>query len=72
MENPGSLASSLKQWIDYYEDSTKALDFERQALIKMRPFFGDSLFCKRILEERDHLIYGDVPRGYYTTAGIAR
>ena len=57
--NKGELAASLRRWREYYAPGGKAYDFERQALIKMRPICGDSRLCRMIIDERDAIVFGE-------------
>ncbi len=56
--NDGPLANTLAYWEKYYEPGGKAHDFERQALIKLRPIYGDMIFTTKVMDARDKLIYG--------------
>lgn len=54
----GPLACSLQSWKDYYGPDGGALDYERQALIKLRPIYGEKKFLEEIQTIRDELVYG--------------
>ena len=55
----GQLAVSLPSWERYYSPEGNADDYERQALIRLRPITGNQRFCADLLSLRDRLLYGD-------------
>jgi len=54
----GQMACSLDAFKEYYQAKGQAYPFERQALIKLRPIYGDIHFVQRVLSARDECIYG--------------
>src|SRR5690606_24967567 len=57
----GPLASQFERWQEYYAPGGGALDYERQALIKLRPLSSGQAFSDRAMEARDRLIFGETP-----------
>lgn len=58
----GQLACSLQRWRDYYaREGGGAYDFERQALLRLRPVCGNTDFCSTIMEERDRILFQGPP-----------
>lgn len=57
--NKGPLAISLNRWYEYYSACGQALDYERQSLIKLRPFYGSQVFQNQILLFRRQLLFGE-------------
>ncbi|MCH7504549.1 hypothetical protein IID04_02785 [PVC group bacterium] len=55
----GPLASSLNRWGEYYLKDGGAYDYERQALIRLRPIYGNTDFCGKVMEIRDQIIYSE-------------
>ena len=53
----GPLASSLETFCRYYSPQGEALDYERQALIKMRWIAGDRALGERLQAFRDEILY---------------
>jgi glutamate-ammonia-ligase adenylyltransferase len=53
----GSLAVPLDSFQKYYVPAGPAWEYERQALVKLRPIAADSEFGKEICKLRDHMIY---------------
>jgi glutamate-ammonia-ligase adenylyltransferase len=59
--NKGALAPSLDAFQSYYRDEGDARQFERLALVKMRPVFGSSGIRQRALAIRDQFVYSPLP-----------
>ena len=59
--NKGSLASSLKNFQDYFHRRSGALPYERQALIKLRAIGGDPSLGQQVEAIRDRFVYGPEP-----------
>lgn len=57
----GPLASQLERWIEYYDEDGGALDYERQALLKLRPIAGGREFTEAVMAARDSLVFGTRP-----------
>ncbi len=57
----GSLAVSLDGLRRYYAPEGPAWPYERQAMVKLRPFAGDPDLAERIRVWRDEAIFGGVP-----------
>src|SRR5690606_21535596 len=57
----GPLASQFERGQEYYAPGGGALDYERQALIKLRPLSSGQAFSDRAMEARDRLIFGETP-----------
>ncbi|NLC69753.1 MAG: hypothetical protein GX751_00165 [Desulfuromonadaceae bacterium] len=57
----GSLASSLEAFRKYYADSGPAYQFERMALVKLRPVAGNPELGQRITALRDDFVYSGKP-----------
>ncbi|MBT4867755.1 MAG: glutamine synthetase adenylyltransferase [Planctomycetaceae bacterium] len=57
----GSLAVSLDAFASYFAAEGAAWPYERQALVKLRPIFGDEEFGARIVRLRDELVYAGEP-----------
>jgi [glutamine synthetase] adenylyltransferase / [glutamine synthetase]-adenylyl-L-tyrosine phosphorylase len=55
----GPLATSIDLWVDYYGEDGGALDFERQALLKLRPVAATPGFGDRVMKARDALVFGE-------------
>ncbi len=53
----GSLAVSLAAFREYFAPHGAAWPFERQALVKLRPVWGDASFGEEVVRSRDELIY---------------
>ena len=53
----GSLASSFDGFQKYFSENGAALQFERMALVKLRPVVGDQVLANRILQARDRFVY---------------
>lgn len=59
--NKGALAPSLDAFRAYYSEGGDARQFERLALVKMRPVFGDSTLLNRAASIRDEFVYSQLP-----------
>jgi glutamate-ammonia-ligase adenylyltransferase len=57
----GPLAASLKAWREYFAPGGGALDYEKQALIRLRPVHGDHGLAKKVRVLRDAIAYADPP-----------
>ncbi|MCG8605317.1 glutamine synthetase adenylyltransferase, partial [bacterium] len=53
----GNLAVLLDSFKKYYAPNGPAWDYERQALVKLRPITGDERFCRQITGIRDTFLY---------------
>ncbi|MEZ4554369.1 MAG: ACT domain-containing protein [Dehalococcoidia bacterium] len=59
--NAGSLATSLEGFKRYYAGDGEAQQFERMALVKLRPVAGDADLARRVVEARDTFVYSGAP-----------
>lgn len=59
--NKGELASVFKTWRQYYGPGGNALDYERQALLKLSPICGGKVFCTKVMQARDEIVFGSEP-----------
>ncbi len=59
--NKGPLACSLDAFRGYYAPDAHAHQFERMALVKLRPIAGDPALGERIREARDAFVYSGEP-----------
>lgn len=57
----GPLASSLAGFREYYSPAGAAEQFERMALIRLRPVAGDAALAAQVVEARDAFVYSDRP-----------
>ena len=57
----GALASSLAAVEDYYTGSGDARQFERLALVRMRPVAGHARLGERVMQVRDSFVYSSEP-----------
>jgi [glutamine synthetase] adenylyltransferase / [glutamine synthetase]-adenylyl-L-tyrosine phosphorylase len=57
----GPLASSLTSFMSYYRPGGGAAPFERQAMIRLRPFAGDAGLARVVSDVRDAFTYGPEP-----------
>lgn len=57
----GPLASQFERWVEYYRPHGGALDYERQALIRLRPVSGNRDFAEDVMAARDSLVFGADP-----------
>lgn len=55
--NAGSLATSLQGFRQYYSAGGEAQQFERLALVKLRPVAGDEELARRVVRARDTFVY---------------
>ncbi|MBI4340175.1 MAG: hypothetical protein HY680_09525 [Chloroflexi bacterium] len=53
----GPLASSLAAFREYYTGGGFARQFERMALVKLRPVAGDAKLAAKVLQARDDFVY---------------
>jgi glutamate-ammonia-ligase adenylyltransferase len=60
----GSLASSLGAFKEYYSADGPAQQFERMALVKLRPVAGDEAFIEEVMAGRDAFVYSGTPVDY--------
>jgi len=60
----GSLASTFEGFQKYFSENGDALQFERMALVKMRPVAGDQQLANRILQARDQFVYSGIVIDY--------
>ncbi len=66
----GSLACSLDGFHKYFSEHGSAVQFERMALVKLRPVAGDGLLGQEMLEARDAFVYSGVPLDYENIAHL--
>lgn len=59
--NAGPLASSFSNLERYYSETGPARQFERMALVKLRPVAGDSALGDRVMKVRDQFVYSAKP-----------
>ncbi len=59
--NAGSLAVALSGLEQYYSDTGEAAQFERLALVKLRPVAGDAGLGARVQAVRDRFVYSGKP-----------
>jgi glutamate-ammonia-ligase adenylyltransferase len=64
----GSLAVSLASFRHYFAQGGPAWEYERQALIKLRPIAGDAALGRQVATLRDEFVYG----GQEPSAAAAR
>jgi glutamate-ammonia-ligase adenylyltransferase len=57
----GPMASHFGTWLEYYRPGGGALDYERQALLKLRPITGNRVFADEVMAARDDLLFGSQP-----------
>ena len=57
----GPPASSLEGFRRYYSEEGDARQFERMALVKLRPVAGDPELARRVIEHRDAFVYSGLP-----------
>ena len=57
----GALASSFDGFTSYYSPSGAAEQFERLALVRLRPIAGDPELAKRVIQARDVFVYSGQP-----------
>lgn len=66
----GPLASRVDTWVEYYGEDGGALDFERQALLKLRPVAATPGFADRVMAARDALVFGEIRIGIENTLAL--
>lgn len=59
--NDGPLAVSMNLFLDYYRSGGGAWNFERQALIKLRPVAGPEKLSTEIDKRKDEFVFGTRP-----------
>ena len=59
--NAGALACSLDGFRDYYSEGGPARQFERMALVRLRPVAGDAALSERVTQARDGFVYSGTP-----------
>jgi glutamate-ammonia-ligase adenylyltransferase len=59
--NSGPLASTLEGFNEYYSKEGNARQFERMALVKLRPVAGDLKLGRLALQSRDAFVYSGIP-----------
>jgi glutamate-ammonia-ligase adenylyltransferase len=57
----GPLAVRRAKWDEYYKRDGAALDYERQALIRLRTVHGDAAWAEDLLAARDAIVYAEPP-----------
>ncbi len=57
----GPLASSLGAFLSYYAPSGDSRQFERLALVRLRPVAGDDELARRVMSVQDTLVYSPEP-----------
>ncbi len=57
----GALAPSLAAFEDYYSTGGDARQFERLALVKLRPVAGDAELAAKVVAARDRFVYSGLP-----------
>ncbi len=67
----GPLAVSFPAWKKYW-DGAGVLEYERQALIRLRPVYGDPELIRAVLAVRDRVTYADPPRPVAETLELHR
>jgi len=60
----GSLASSVDAFQEYFSETGPAQQFERMALVKLRPVAGDRTLAGQVLDARDRFVYSGKPIDY--------
>lgn len=55
----GPLATTVDSWVAYYGEDGGALEFESQALLKLRPIAATPGFASRVMGARDALVFGE-------------
>ncbi len=59
--NAGALTCSLDGFRDYYSEGGPARQFERMALVRLRPVAGDAALSERVTQARDGFVYSGTP-----------
>jgi glutamate-ammonia-ligase adenylyltransferase len=62
--NKGTLASSLPAFKNYYAVDSQAEQFERLAMVKLRPVAGDATLLAQVMEARDAFVFSGRPIDY--------
>ncbi|ABA88611.1 protein adenylyltransferase/uridylyltransferase, putative [Syntrophotalea carbinolica DSM 2380] len=62
--NKGTLASSLATFRNYYAVHGQAEQFERLAMVKLRPVAGDQSLLTKVMQARDAFVYSGQPLDY--------
>lgn len=57
----GRMAVTLEQFRAYFSPDGPAWQYERQALIKLRPIIGDPAFVQQVLAARDECVFSGEP-----------
>lgn len=57
----GPLAASLAGFQEYYSPAGAAAQYERMALVKLRPVAGGELLAEQVLNARDAFVYSSQP-----------
>ena len=57
----GPLASSLAAFRNYYSPDGDARQFERLAMVRMRPVLGDERLIQSVMSVQDSFVYSDEP-----------
>ena len=68
----GVLASALDAFAGYYSPEGPAQQFERMALVKLRPVAGDGALAERVLAVRDRFTYSSLPIDYEAIRHLRR
>jgi glutamate-ammonia-ligase adenylyltransferase len=68
----GSLASSIAGFCGYFSSAGDAEQFERLALVKLRPVAGDVNLGRRIIDARDAFVYSGQPLDYENILHLRR
>jgi glutamate-ammonia-ligase adenylyltransferase len=68
----GVLASSKEAFKKYYGFTGPARQFERMALVKLRPIAGDQALGNELLKIRNAYVYADQPLDYENIAHLRR
>ncbi len=66
----GPMASRLDIWVEYYSEGGGALDFERQALLKLRQISATPGFADKVMSARDAVLFGETPVGIENTLAL--
>jgi len=59
--NKGGLSCTYSLWDEYYSDNGKAYDYERQALLRLRPIYGEPALTEKVMKTRDKILFGGEP-----------
>ncbi len=59
--NKGAMASSLRAFTEYYSGEGFARQFERMALVRLRPLCGTAALGARVQAARDAFVYSGTP-----------